>query len=104
MAQKLDNDIGKIVHITPDGAPAPGNPFLHQTGARPEIWAYGLRNPEGLAFNPWSGDLWEQEHGPRGGDEINIIQKGGNYGWPVVSFGINYDGSPVGRASSITPA
>ena len=97
MAQKLDNDIGKIVHITADGAPAPGNPFLLQAGARPEIWAYGLRNPEGLAFNPWSGALWEQEHGPRGGDEINIIRKGGNYGWPVVSFGVNYDGSPVGQ-------
>jgi glucose/arabinose dehydrogenase len=62
----------------------------------PEIWAYGLRNAIGLAFNPADGNSWEQEHGPMGGGDINIIKKGGNYGWPVVSFGVNYDGSPVG--------
>jgi len=96
LAQSLDNHIGKLVRITPDGKAPPDNPFIGKANALPEIWAYGLRNPEGLAFNPSSGDLWEQEHGPKGGDEINIIKGGGNYGWPVVSFGINYDGTPVG--------
>jgi glucose/arabinose dehydrogenase len=95
-AQKLDNDIGKIIRITPDGAAPPDNPFVATQGALSEIWAYGLRNAEGLAFNPADGKLWEQEHGPMGGDEINIIEKGKNYGWPVVSFGVNYDGTPVG--------
>ncbi len=96
MAQKLDNHIGKVVRITPEGEAPPDNPFVNTEGALPEIWAYGLRNAQGLAFNPADGKLWEQEHGAKGGDEINIIEKGKNYGWPVVSFGVNYDGSPVG--------
>jgi glucose/arabinose dehydrogenase len=96
-AQQLDNHVGKIVRITPEGKAPPDNPFVERKGALPEIWAYGLRNPEGLTFNPADGKLWEQEHGPKGGDEINIIEKGGNYGWPVVSFGVNYDGTPVGE-------
>jgi len=100
MAQTLDNDIGKIVRIKPDGSAPPDNPFVGKEGALPEIWAYGLRNAEGLAFNPADGKLWEQEHGPMGGDEINIVEKGGNYGWPVVSFGVNYDGSPVGTGKA----
>jgi glucose/arabinose dehydrogenase len=95
-AQKLDNTIGKIIRITTDGKAPNDNPFVGKDGALPEIWAYGLRNAQGLAFNPWTGELWEQEHGPKGGDEINIIRKGGNYGWPVVSFGVNYNGTPVG--------
>lgn len=95
-AQRLDNTIGKIVRITPDGKAPADNPFVNKPGALPEIWAYGVRNPEGLAVNPANGQLWEQEHGPMGGDEINVIEKGGNYGWPVVSFGLNYDGTPVG--------
>jgi glucose/arabinose dehydrogenase len=95
-AQKLDNHLGKIIRITPDGKAPADNPFVGKPGALPEIWAYGLRNAEGLAFNPADGKLWEQEHGPRGGDEINIIDKGKNYGWPVVSFGVNYNGTPVG--------
>src|SRR5215475_3947554 len=66
----------------------------------PTIWAYGLRNAQGLAFNPTDGKLWEQEHGPMGGDEINIMAKGKNYGWPHVSFGVNYDGTPVGTGKS----
>jgi glucose/arabinose dehydrogenase len=107
-AQQLNNHFGKIVRITPEGKAPPDNPFVGKQGALPEIWAYGLRNPEGLAINPADGKLWEQEHGPKGGDEINIIAKGGNYGWPVVSFGVNYDGSPVNtgqqhHASMIDP-
>jgi aldose sugar dehydrogenase len=94
LAQKLDNDVGKIIHLTPDGAPAPDNPFLHTPGVRPEIWAYGIRSPEGFAFDA-SGRLWETEHGPRGGDELNLIQRGKNYGWPVITHGIDYPGGPV---------
>jgi glucose/arabinose dehydrogenase len=100
LAQTLDNTIGKIIRITPDGKAPPDNPFVNKPGALPEIWAYGLRNPEGLAFNPADGALWEQEHGPKGGDEINIIAKGKNYGWPVVSYGVNYDGTPVGTGKA----
>ncbi len=96
LAQTLDNHIGKIVRITPEGKAPPDNPFVGKAGALPEIWATGVRNPEGLAFNPANGELWEQEHGPKGGDEINIVRKGANYGWPVVSYGVNYDGTPVG--------
>jgi glucose/arabinose dehydrogenase len=70
MAQKLDNDLGKMIHITPDGAPAPGNPFIGKPGALPEIWSYGHRSEEGLTINPATGELWEVEHGPRGGDEL----------------------------------
>lgn len=95
--QSLDNHLGKIIHIRPDGTSPPDNPFLKRSRALPEVWAFGLRNPEGLAFNPLTGELWEQEHGPMGGDEINIIAKGSNYGWPLVSYGRNYDGSPVGE-------
>jgi len=103
LAQTLDNDIGKIIRIRPDGSIPPGNPFAGRPDARPEIWAFGLRNPEGLAFNPADGKLWEQEHGPMGGDEINIIEKGKNYGWPVVSYGRNYDGTPVGTGKTSAP-
>ena len=102
-AQTLDNHIGKIIRIRPDGSVPPDNPFVNKQGALPEIWAYGLRNAEGLAFNPADGKLWEQEHGPKGGDEINIIEKGKNYGWPKVSFGVNYDGTPVGSGKSEMP-
>ena len=100
MAQTLDNDLGKIVHITPDGAPVPGNPFANKPGARPEIWSYGHRNPQGLAINPADGKLWEQEHGPMGGDEINLIMPGHDYGWPLVCYGVNYDGTPVGTGKA----
>ncbi|HVV28699.1 MAG TPA: PQQ-dependent sugar dehydrogenase [Rhizomicrobium sp.] len=94
LAQKLDNDMGKIIHLTADGTPAPDNPFLKTPGARPEIWAYGIRSPQGFAWGP-DGTLWETEHGPRGGDELNIIRKGINYGWPVITHGIDYGGGPV---------
>jgi aldose sugar dehydrogenase len=96
VAQKLDNDLGKVIHITPDGKPAPGNPFLGKPGALPEIWAYGQRSQEGLAFDPNTGKLWETEHGPRGGDELNLIEPGKNYGWPVITHGIDYGGQAVG--------
>ncbi|MBV8843789.1 MAG: PQQ-dependent sugar dehydrogenase [Bryobacterales bacterium] len=97
VAQRLDNDLGKIIHITPDGAPAPDNPFIGKPGVLPEIWAYGLRSQEGLAFDPRTGRLWETEHGPRGGDELNVIEKGKNYGWPVIAHGIDYPGTAIGE-------
>jgi glucose/arabinose dehydrogenase len=97
VAQRLDNHLGKILHITAEGAPAPDNPFIGKPGVLPEIWAYGVRNPEGLAFDPVTGRLWENEHGPRGGDELNIIEKGKNYGWPVIAHGIDYPGNAIGE-------
>jgi glucose/arabinose dehydrogenase len=97
VAQHLDNDLGKVIHITSDGAPAPDNPFLDKPGILPEIWAYGVRSPEGLAFDPKTGRLWENEHGPRGGDELNIVEKGKNYGWPVIVHGIDYPGNAIGE-------
>jgi glucose/arabinose dehydrogenase len=97
VAQRLDTDLGKIIHITPDGAPAPDNPFIGTRGVLPEIWASGSRNAEGLAFDPTTGRLWETEHGPRGGDELNIIERGKNYGWPVIVHGIDYPGTAIGE-------
>jgi glucose/arabinose dehydrogenase len=94
-AQNLGNDNGKLIRIAPDGSIPKDNPFVGKQNARPEIWSYGHRNPQGLAFNPASGELWEQEHGPRGGDEVNIIGKGKNYGWPVIGYGIDYNGSKI---------
>jgi aldose sugar dehydrogenase len=97
VAQRLDTDLGKIIHITAEGAPAPNNPFIGKPGVLPEIWAYGTRSQEGLAFDPRTGRLWETEHGPRGGDELNIIEKGKNYGWPVITHGIDYPGTAIGE-------
>ena len=94
-AQELNSALGKIVHITKDGKPAEGNPFLNNANAKPEIYSYGHRNVQGLAFHPETGDLWEAEFGPRGGDEINRIQPGKNYGWPVITYGIEYSGERV---------
>jgi aldose sugar dehydrogenase len=96
LAQDLGSYLGKIIRITTDGKPAPGNPYLNQPGAKPEIYSYGHRNPEGLDIDPVTGALWESEFGPRGGDEINIILPGKNYGWPVITYGIEYQGGPVG--------
>jgi len=97
MAQKLDNHLGKMIHITPDGAPAPGNPFIGKAGALPEIWSYGHRSEEGLTIHPETGELWETEHGPRGGDELNTPEAGKNYGWPVIVHGIDYPGAAIGE-------
>ena len=95
-AQLLSSGLGKIFRITKDGKPAPGNPFLNQKDAKPEIYSYGHRNPQGLDINPATGDLWETEFGPRGGDEVNLIKPGKNYGWPVITYGIEYSGEKVG--------
>nr|WP_246149365.1 PQQ-dependent sugar dehydrogenase [Skermanella pratensis] len=80
----------------PDGSVPEDNPFVNREGALPEIWSYGHRNIQGAALHPETGVLWVNEHGPKGGDEINIPEAGKNYGWPVVSYGVEYDGSPVG--------
>ncbi|HMU45928.1 MAG TPA: PQQ-dependent sugar dehydrogenase [Chitinophagaceae bacterium] len=96
-AQLLNSCLGKIFRITKDGKPAPGNPFLKNSDARPEIFAYGVRNAQSLDINPVTGELWEAEFGPRGGDEVNIIKAGKNYGWPVISYGIEYSGPKIGE-------
>jgi len=101
-AQDLDKLQGKIVRINPDGTVPPDNPFVGRSGARAEIWSYGHRNPQGMALNPWSGALWMHEHGPRGGDEINLPQAGKNYGWPLATHGINYSGLPIPEAKGRT--
>jgi glucose/arabinose dehydrogenase len=94
-AQDLNNDLGKIVRINPDGSVPKDNPFVGRQDARPEIWSYGHRNPQGAAIHPETGRLWEVEFGPMGGDELNIPQAGKNYGWPVVSWGSHYDGRQI---------
>lgn len=95
-AQWLNSGLGKIFKITKEGKPAPGNPFTDQKDAMPEIYAYGVRNAQGLALHPVTGDLWEVEFGPRGGDELNFIEAGKNYGWPTITYGIEYDGRKIG--------
>lgn len=97
-AQLLSSGLGKIFKITKDGKPAPGNPFINQKGAMPEIYAYGIRNAQSLDIHPVTGELWEAEFGPRGGDELNIIKPGKNYGWPVITYGIEYGGGKIGEA------
>jgi len=94
-AQALDNDFGKILRIRDNGSIPPDNPFVGRAGARPEIYTYGNRNAYGLAYHPETGELWESEIGPLGGDEINVLKPGANYGWPLVSTGRNYTGTPV---------
>jgi glucose/arabinose dehydrogenase len=96
-AQQLDSHLGKIVRIRTDGSAPADNPFVGQSGALPEIWSLGHRNIQAAAFDS-DGRLWEIEHGPRGGDELNLVEKGKNYGWPVVSYGIEYSGRPLAGA------
>ncbi|MEG3136209.1 PQQ-dependent sugar dehydrogenase [Rouxiella sp. T17] len=97
-AQDLNSLRGKIIRLTPEGGIPADNPFVKNASARHEIWTYGNRNTQALAFNPQSGELWETEHGPRGGDEVNILKAGSNYGWPFATFGINYSGVPIPEA------
>lgn len=95
-AQTLDNHHGKVVRIRPDGAVPADNPFVNTPGALPEIWSLGHRNPQGATWGP-NGQLWVHEHGPQGGDEVNIVQAGRNYGWPVITYGENYGGGRIGE-------
>jgi glucose/arabinose dehydrogenase len=97
-AQVVTSALGKVIRITKDGQPAPGNPTFSQAGARPELYSIGHRNPQGLAVHPTTGDLWQSEHGPRGGDELNHVRAGANYGWPTITYGIEYSGEPIGGA------
>ncbi len=92
-AQDPSNHQGTILRLNPDGSVPADNPFVGQSGFRPEIWSYGHRNAQGLAIHPETGEVWANEHGPRGGDEVNVSRPGRNYGWPVASYGINYDGT-----------
>ncbi|MEM6050959.1 PQQ-dependent sugar dehydrogenase [Erwinia sp. P7711] len=94
-AQDLAALSGKVVRLNADGTVPPDNPFVGKQGARGEIWSYGMRNPQGIAWNPWTQEIWENEHGPRGGDEVNILRKGENYGWPLATWGIDYSGDKV---------
>lgn len=97
-AQDLSNHLGSILRLTPDGKPAPGNPFIGRPGAAPEVWSYGHRNPQGLHVSA-AGEVFSNEHGPRGGDELNRIEKGKNYGWPVITYGREYSGPKIGEGT-----
>ncbi|MDO9501305.1 PQQ-dependent sugar dehydrogenase [Falsiroseomonas sp.] len=99
-SQRLDDLAGKVLRVDREGRPQRDNPFADRAGARGEIFTYGHRNPQSLAFNPWTGSLWQAEHGPRGGDELNIIRPGANYGWPVVTHGVNYSGTTISEQKS----
>jgi glucose/arabinose dehydrogenase len=100
-AQDLGDLAGKIVRLKDDGSVPADNPFVNKKGARPEIFTWGHRNPQGLALHPVSGKIWEVEHGPKGGDELNILKAGANYGWPLATHGINYDGSKITDHASL---
>ncbi len=95
-AQNLANHIGKVIRITKDGAAPPDNPFVNRPGAKPEIWSYGHRNVQGATLHPETGQLFTIEHGSRGGDEINRPEAGKNYGWPVITYGVDYSGAKIG--------
>ncbi len=97
-AQWLNSALGKVLRITPDGKAAPGNPTFSEKDARPEIYSYGHRNVQGLAIHPETGAIWENEMGPRGGDELNLVKPGKNYGWPTITYGIEYSGEKIGTA------
>lgn len=98
-AQDLTGHLGKVVRIAPDGSVPKDNPFVGREDARPEIWSYGHRNPQGAAIHPETGRLWIHEHGARGGDEINIPEAGKNYGWPVIAYGRHYSGAKIGEGT-----
>ncbi len=100
LAQELDSHIGTVVRLYDDGRIPSDNPFVGQPGALPEIFSYGHRNIQGMAPNPWTGDIWATEHGPQGGDEVNVLESGANYGWPVITYGVNYgSGEPIGQGT-----
>ena len=99
-AQDLSNHQGTVVRLHDDGRVPQDNPFVNRPGALPEIWSYGHRNLQGLAFHPGTGDLWENEHGPQGGDELNLVQRGRNYGWPIIGYGLQYGGSVIHQGTS----
>ena len=99
-AQKLSNHFGKIIRLHDNGRVPADNPFVNTKNAMPEIWSYGHRNPQGMSFHPVTGDLWINEHGPQGGDEINIVKPGHNYGWPVITYGEEYGGGKIGSGIS----
>lgn len=99
-AQTLSNHSGKILRLHDDGSVPDDNPFMNESSVKPEIFTYGNRNPQGMAVHPTTGAIWTHEHGPMGGDEINIIQSGANYGWPEVTYGMNYDGSIITDVTS----
>lgn len=93
--QRLDRDAGKVHRIYPDGSIPKDNPFVDQVNAHGSVYSYGHRNPQGMALHPTTGEIWTHEHGPKGGDEINIIKKAANYGWPVITYGVNYSGTTI---------
>jgi glucose/arabinose dehydrogenase len=101
-AQTLDNHHGKVVRIRDDGATPADNPFVANKGALPQIWSYGHRNLQGAALHPVTGELWTHEHGPRGGDELNVARAGRNYGWPVITYGKEYIGGSIGEGTHKT--
>jgi glucose/arabinose dehydrogenase len=95
LAQSLGNHLGKVIRIAPDGSVPKDNPFVGRADTKPEIWSYGHRNSQGATLHPVTGKLWMHEHGPRGGDELNIPDAGKNYGWPVIGYGIDYSGARI---------
>lgn len=101
VAQDLDQHLGKILRIHKDGSVPANNPFVDDPSARPEVWSYGHRNPQGAALRPGTGELWISEHGPQGGDEVNFVQRGRNYGWPRASYGCNYGARPLDQCRNV---
>jgi glucose/arabinose dehydrogenase len=99
-AQDLGDLAGKVLRITDSGEIPSDNPFVDRTDVAAEIYTYGNRNPQGLTMHPETGEIWETEHGPKGGDELNILSLGANYGWPVITYGLNYSGEPIGEGTS----
>lgn len=99
-SQRLDNHLGKIIRLHDDGRVPADNPFVNAANAKPEIWSYGHRNPQGMIYDNETNTLWAHEHGPKGGDELNLISRGKNYGWPVITYGIDYNGSTISTETS----
>jgi glucose/arabinose dehydrogenase len=94
-AQNTNDHAGKVLRLRDDGTVPPDNPFVSRSGFKPEIYSYGHRNPQGLAVHPQTGEIWTNEHGPLGGDEVNVVRAGSNYGWPVITYGKEYNGAVI---------